>query len=103
MLGITVLGAVMAAGIVAIVIFGDAMQQRGNIILFTGTMTGVISPLVGYILSRKLDAVHLQVNGKMQQLIDTTAKASKLEGNLVGLQGQVVPEVTTNGTEVPPS
>jgi hypothetical protein len=39
---------------------------------------------VGIILSRKIDAVHLQINSRMDELLAATKEAARSQGNVEG-------------------
>lgn len=89
-IAVVILATVTAVGMVCLMVVGDQDSNRGNIILFISTMAGVITPLVGWIVSRKVDAVHLQLNGRMTQLLNETKESTRL---------QTINELTNGGTD----
>ena len=49
-----------------------------------GTVTAAVVAVVGIIINKKLNAISVIVDGRLQQLLDSQAKGARAEGNLEG-------------------
>lgn len=82
MAAIVILAISLSGGIVAIVLFGAADAQKENITLLVAALSPIVMALIGFLLTKKVDAVHVQINERMTQLLEEKGKAAAAEGKL---------------------
>jgi len=80
LIGILVLSALLSIGIVLIAVFGAAEDQKANIAILVGALSPVLVTLVGFLTVKKVDAVHVQVNERMTQMLALAEGKSRAEG-----------------------
>jgi hypothetical protein len=102
MAGIVIVSTLLSVGIVAIVVFGPGEDQTKNIGALVGAVSPVLIGLVGFLVTKKVDAVHVQINERMTQLLQRTEEAARLAGEAAALKDSAVraADVATTTAEI---
>lgn len=97
------LGSMLGIILAAVLIFGPKDEAKTNAALVTGAFSAIITPIIGLMLTKKVDAVHVQLNQRMTESENKTAAVEYARGRAEALleaklEADALAEVTRQRT-----